>query len=75
MMAPFRTVLIVVEQLGQLTHPCRIVVISMYAEKAEIARFRALNVDGYPPQKHQSQTAFYYPDGAVRFSKYAGFMT
>ena len=47
MMPPFRTVLIVVEQLGQLTHPCRIVVISMYAEKAEIARFRALNVDGY----------------------------
>ena len=37
----------VIEQLGQLTHPCRIVVISMYAEKAEIARFRALNVDGY----------------------------
>ncbi len=37
----------VVEQLGKLTHPCRIVVISMYADKAEIARFRALNVDGY----------------------------
>ena len=47
MMPPFRTVLAVVEQLGQLTHPCRIVVISMYAGKAEIARFRALNVDGY----------------------------
>ena len=44
MMPPFRTVLIVVEQLGQLTHPCRVVVISMYAEKAEIARFRVLNV-------------------------------
>ena len=44
MMPPFRTVLAVVEQLGQLTHPCRIVVISMYAERAEIARFHALNV-------------------------------
>lgn len=37
----------VVKQLGQLTHTCRIVVISLYADKEEIARCRALKVDGY----------------------------
>jgi len=37
----------VVAQLRQLTHPCRIVIISMYAEKKEIARFKALSVDGF----------------------------
>ncbi|NEU70030.1 response regulator transcription factor [Spirosoma agri] len=39
--------LAVVEQLQQLPGSCRIVIISMYAEKREIDRFRALNVDGY----------------------------
>ena len=37
----------VVAQLQQLPKPCRIVIISMYAEKKEIARFKALNVDGF----------------------------
>ncbi|AQG80801.1 response regulator transcription factor [Spirosoma montaniterrae] len=39
--------LAVVEQLKQLPRPCKVVVISMYAEKREIARFNALNVAGY----------------------------
>lgn len=39
--------LAVVEQLKQLPIPCRIVVISMYAEKHEITRFSALNINGY----------------------------
>lgn len=39
--------LAVVNQLRQLPTPCKVVVISMYAEKREIARFNALNVDGY----------------------------
>ena len=39
--------LAVVEQLKQLLIPCRIVVISMYAEKHEITRFSALNINGY----------------------------
>lgn len=39
--------LAVVKQLQTLTLPCRIVVVSMYAEQAEITRFEALNVDGY----------------------------
>ncbi len=39
--------LAVVEQVKQLPHPARIVVISMYAEKREIARFTELLVDGY----------------------------
>ena len=37
----------VVEQLRKLSKICRIVIISMYAEKKEIARFKALNVDGF----------------------------
>lgn len=37
----------VVAQVQQLANPPRIVVISMYAEKREIARFTALNVAGY----------------------------
>lgn len=37
----------VVAQLRQLPNPCRIVIISMYAEKKEIARFKALHVDGF----------------------------
>ncbi|MBC7570316.1 MAG: response regulator transcription factor [Spirosoma sp.] len=37
----------VVAQLQQLPKTCRIVIISMYAEKKEIARFKALNVDGF----------------------------
>ncbi len=39
--------LAVVRQIQQLPFRCRIVVVSMYAEKPEIARFNALNVDGY----------------------------
>lgn len=37
----------VVEQLRQLPTPCCLVIISMYAEKTEIARFVALGVNGY----------------------------
>lgn len=37
----------VVRQLRQLPTPCRLVIISMYAEKAEIVRFVALGVHGY----------------------------
>jgi DNA-binding NarL/FixJ family response regulator len=37
----------VVRQLKQLPHPCKLVVISMYAEKREINQFKALGVDGY----------------------------
>ena len=39
--------LAVVQQLKQLPISCRIVVISMYAEKHEITRFSALNINGY----------------------------
>ena len=39
--------LAVVEQLKQLPAPCQIVILSMYAEKHEIARFSALNINGY----------------------------
>lgn len=39
--------LAVVRQIKQLPFRCRIVVVSMYAEQPEIARFNALNVDGY----------------------------
>ncbi|TAE23526.1 MAG: DNA-binding response regulator [Cytophagales bacterium] len=39
--------LAVVRQIRQLSFPCRIVVVSMYAEPAEVARFDALHVDGY----------------------------
>ncbi len=39
--------LAVVEQLQQLSTPCKVVVISMYAEKREIARFNTLNIAGY----------------------------
>lgn len=39
--------LAVVKQVRQLPNPARIVVISMYAEKREIARFDELRVDGY----------------------------
>lgn len=39
--------LAVVRQLRQLPFPCRIVVVSMYADQPEITRFKALNVDGY----------------------------
>ena len=39
--------LAVVKQLRQLQNPVKIVVISMYAEKREIARFDELLVDGY----------------------------
>ena len=39
--------LAVVKQVKQLPNPVRIVVISMYAEKREIARFDELLVDGY----------------------------
>lgn len=39
--------LVVVKQLRQLQNPVKIVVISMYAEKREIARFDELLVDGY----------------------------
>lgn len=44
---PHHDGLAVVEQLRQLPKPCKVVIISMYAEKREIARFNALNVDGY----------------------------
>ena len=44
---PHHDGLAVVSQLQQLPTPCKVVVISMYAEKREIARFNALNVDGY----------------------------
>ena len=44
---PYHDGLAVVEQLQQLPSRGKIVVISMYAEKREIARFSALNVDGY----------------------------
>jgi len=37
----------IVAQLRQLPNTCRIVIISMYAEKKEIARFKALHVDGF----------------------------
>ena len=37
----------IVAQLRQLPQTCRIVIISMYAEKKEIARFKALHVDGF----------------------------
>jgi DNA-binding NarL/FixJ family response regulator len=39
--------LTVVKQVKQLPNPVKIVVISMYAEKREIARFDELQVDGY----------------------------
>ena len=39
--------LAVVGQLKQLPTPGKIVIISMYAERREIARFNALNIDGY----------------------------
>lgn len=39
--------LAVVKQVSQLPTPVKIVVISMYAEKREIARFHELLVDGY----------------------------
>ncbi|MEZ0485259.1 response regulator [Fibrella aquatica] len=39
--------LMVVEQLKQLPNPCKIVIISMYAEKQEIARFSAIKINGY----------------------------
>jgi DNA-binding NarL/FixJ family response regulator len=39
--------LAVVQQIKQLPFRCRIVVVSMYAEQPEIARFKALNVNGY----------------------------
>lgn len=39
--------LVVVRQIQQLPFRCRIVVVSMYAEKPEIDRFKALNVHGY----------------------------
>lgn len=39
--------LAVVEQLKQLPIPCQIVIISMYAEKQEITRFKAMNINGY----------------------------
>ena len=39
--------LAVVEPLKQLPTPCHIVIISMYAEKQEIARFSALHINGY----------------------------
>ncbi|GAB3568695.1 response regulator transcription factor [Spirosoma luteolum] len=37
----------VVTKLRQLPTPCRIVIISMYAERKEIDRFKALHVDGF----------------------------
>ncbi|GHB58173.1 response regulator [Persicitalea jodogahamensis] len=39
--------LAVVRQLKELPDPCRLVVISMYAEKREITRFKTLGIDGY----------------------------
>lgn len=44
---PYLDGLAVVKQLRQLQNPVKIVVISMYAEKREIARFDELLVDGY----------------------------
>ena len=44
---PYLDGLAVVKQLQQLSVPCKVVVISMYAEKREIARFDALNIAGY----------------------------
>ncbi len=44
---PYMDGLTVVEQVKQLPGPTKIVVISMYAEKREIARFDELMVDGY----------------------------
>lgn len=44
---PYYDGLTVVEQLRQLPVPCPIVVISMYAEKHEIARFGTLDINGY----------------------------
>ena len=44
---PHHDGLAVVEQLQQLPNPVKVVVISMYAEKREIARFNALNIAGY----------------------------
>ena len=37
----------VVEQLHQLPISCRVVIVSLYADQREIARFNALNIDGY----------------------------
>lgn len=39
--------LAVVEQLRQLQIPGRVVIVSMYADKWEISRLSALNIDGY----------------------------
>ncbi len=44
---PYFDGLEVVRQLREFSHTVKIVVISMYAEKREIARFDALMVDGY----------------------------
>ena len=44
---PYLDGLAVVRQLKKLPNPCKLVVISMYAEKREIARFKAVGVDGY----------------------------
>ena len=44
---PYLDGLEVVRQVRQLPNPVKIVVISMYAEKREIARFKELLVDGY----------------------------
>ncbi len=44
---PYLDGLAVVGQLNQLPISCKIVVISMYVDKREIARFKALNVAGY----------------------------
>lgn len=44
---PYMDGLAVVRQVKQLPNPVKIVVISMYAEKREIARFDELLVDGY----------------------------
>ncbi|MES2516672.1 MAG: response regulator transcription factor [Bacteroidota bacterium] len=37
----------VVKQLKNLSNPCKIVVISMYADKREIALFEEVGIDGY----------------------------
>ncbi len=39
--------LVLMEQLRQLPVPCRLVIISMYAESTEIARFEASGMHGY----------------------------
>lgn len=44
---PYLDGLAVVEQLQHLPTPGKIVIISMYAEQREIARFNALNINGY----------------------------